>query len=301
MVQPNGPPARTITVELDMGKAFDTINIHTLIRKLLQTNIPGTTMKFITNYIKGRKAYISYRNHTSIQRQFKLALLKVAYSHPHYSTFTLQTYHHPEHRFRSWPTLMTSPSHLHTQVRVQPRNTYNHTYIKFCLENLTLNADKTCTLFTYTLRNTRAIWTSKYTKLTYSTHIHNISVHAHTPLQLIKAHTATGWGKQNETLMTSYKAVMRPTLEYASSASLVAPFLKSYVHKVDAKSHPSPLYSLCNTHIHDTHHIFNCTHICTTLSPLDLWTDPAGVTELLVRWTEKLAGGPQSGRSDSPH
>ena len=31
-------PARTITVALYMSKAFDTINIHTLIRKLLQTN-----------------------------------------------------------------------------------------------------------------------------------------------------------------------------------------------------------------------------------------------------------------------
>ena len=36
------PPARTITVALDMSKAFDTINIHTLIRKLLQTKIPDT-------------------------------------------------------------------------------------------------------------------------------------------------------------------------------------------------------------------------------------------------------------------
>ena len=34
--------------------------------------------------------------------------------------------------------------------------------------------------------------------------------------------------------------------------------------------------------------------------PLDLWTDPAGVTELLARWKEKLAGGPQAGRSDPP-
>ena len=64
------PPARTITVALDMSKAFDTINIHTLIRKLLQTNIPGTIIKFIANYIKGRKAYTTYINHTSKQRQF---------------------------------------------------------------------------------------------------------------------------------------------------------------------------------------------------------------------------------------
>ena len=49
-----------------------------------------------------------------------------------------------------------------------------------------------------------------------------------------------------------------------------SPFLKSYVHKVDAKTHPSPLCPLCNIHTHDTHHLFNCTHIRTTLSPLDL-------------------------------
>ena len=44
-----------------------------------------------------------------------------------------------------------------------------------------------------------------YPKLTYSTYIHNISVQAHKPLQMIKALTATGWGKQKE------------ALEYASS------------------------------------------------------------------------------------
>ena len=54
-------------------------------------------------------------------------------------------------------------------------------------------------------------------KLTYSTPIHNISVHAHNPLQIIKTLTATWWGKQKETLMATYKAVMRPALEYASS------------------------------------------------------------------------------------
>ena len=54
-------------------------------------------------------------------------------------------------------------------------------------------------------------------KLTYPTHLHNISVHTHKPLQIIKTLTVTGWGKQNETLMDTYKAVMRPALEYASS------------------------------------------------------------------------------------
>ena len=53
--------------------------------------------------------------------------------------------------------------------------------------------------------------------LTYSTHIHNISVQAHNPLQMIKTLTATGWGKQKEAIMVTYKAAMRRAREYASS------------------------------------------------------------------------------------
>ena len=76
--------------------------------------------------------------------------------------------------------------------------------------------------------------------------------------------------------------------------------LKSYLHKVDAKSSSLPLFLFCNTHIHNTHHLYNRTHIRTALSPLNLWTNPARVTALLARWTENLPGGPQTARSDSP-
>ena len=79
-----------------------------------------------------------------------------------------------------------------------------------------------------------------------------------------------------------------------------SPFLKSYLDKVDANSHPSPLCPLCDTHIHNTHHLFNLTHIRTTLSSLDLWTDLAGVTQLMARWTEKLAVEPQEGDGTPP-
>ena len=180
------PPALTITVALDMSNAFDTINIHTLIRKLLQTNIPGTIIKFITNYIKGRKAYTRYRNHTS--KQCQLAFHKVASFHPHYLTFTPQTYHHPVHRFRSWPMQTTSQSHPHTQVRVQPRNTYNHTYTKFLpgQNNLLLNPDKTtCTLFT----PDPAEYTSK-------TQTYNICMTKHSHSPYTSTYSSTRWNLQ---------------------------------------------------------------------------------------------------------
>merc|ERR1712105_297518 len=47
------PPQRTVTIALDMSKAFDTVNLHTLIQKLQNTTIPTTITKYIANYIKG--------------------------------------------------------------------------------------------------------------------------------------------------------------------------------------------------------------------------------------------------------
>ena len=103
--------------------------------------------------------------------------------------------------------------------------------------NLTLNPDKTaCTLFTpdpaeyksnldIKINNTallmathpKVLGLTLDPKLTFSKHIHNISVYAHKPLQMIKTLTATGWGKQKKTLMATYKVVMIPALEYVSS------------------------------------------------------------------------------------
>ena len=94
-------------------------------------------------------------------------------------------------------------------------------------------------------------------------------------------------------ISSSEERLPRPTCRtLAQLRTYKSPFLKSYLHKVDAKTHPSPLCPLCNIHAHNTHHLFNCTHIHTTLSPLDLWTDPTGVTALLAReagwWTTNV-------------
>ena len=145
------PPAQTITVALDMSKAFDTINIHTLIRKLLQTNIPGAIIKFIANYIKGRKPYTTYRNHTSSQRQFKTGV-------PHggvlsSTLFNIYTADIPPPRAPVQVVAYTNDititsTHTSTSAAKKYIQPYQHTaWTK--QNNLTLNPDKTtCTLFT---------------------------------------------------------------------------------------------------------------------------------------------------------
>ena len=163
--------------------------------------------------------------------------------HPHYLTFTHQTYHHPVVNLlvqvMAYADDITITS-THTSTSAAKKYIQPYLYKVFAWtkqNNLLLNPDKTtCTLFTpdpaeYTSNldltiinkalpmatHPKVLGLTLDPKLTYSTHIHNISVQAHIHIQIIKVLTATGWGKQKETLMATYNAVMRPALEYASS------------------------------------------------------------------------------------
>ena len=234
------PFARTITVALDMSKDFDTMNIHTLIRKLQQTNIPGTIIKFIANYIKGRKAYTTYRNHTSKQRQFKTGVTQGGVLSP-----TLFNIYTPDLPPPSAPiqsmtyadeititSTHTSPSAANKHI--QP---YLHTVFAWTkLNNLSKSRQNN-------LHSVHAIPCRIY-ELSGPQHIQHCTTHGNSPKgsgsylrpkthiqhthpqhlstrtqtsKIIKALTATGRGKQKDTFMATYKAVIRPALEYSSS------------------------------------------------------------------------------------
>ena len=147
------PPARTITVALDMSKAFDTINIHTLIRKLLQTNIPGTIIKFIANYIKGRKAYTTYINHTSKQRQFKTGVPQGGVLSPtlfNMYTSDLPPPSAPVQVMAYADDITITSTHTSTSAAKKYIQPYLHKVFAWTKQNnLLLNPDKTtCTLLT---------------------------------------------------------------------------------------------------------------------------------------------------------
>jgi hypothetical protein len=64
-------PDRTVIVSLDMSKAFDTVNIHTLLQKISNTKIPNKIIKFLSNYLKGRQAFTIFEDARSITRNLK--------------------------------------------------------------------------------------------------------------------------------------------------------------------------------------------------------------------------------------
>ena len=143
-----------ITVALDMSKAFNTINIHTLIKKLLQTNIPGTIIKLIANYIKGRKAYTTYINHTSKQRQFKTGVPQGGILSP--TLFNIYTSDLPP---PSAPVQVMAYADDITITSTHTSTSAAKTYIQPYLHKV-FAWTKQLTLCSHqTLQNIRAIWT----------------------------------------------------------------------------------------------------------------------------------------------
>ena len=67
-----------------------------------------------------------------------------------------------------------------------------------------------------------------------------------------------------------------------------SPLLVSYLFSIGDPRHPSPLCPLCLMHDHISSHLFECKSLPTSLSSLDLWTNPDKVEPFLATWGERL-------------
>ena len=69
-----------------------------------------------------------------------------------------------------------------------------------------------------------------------------------------------------------------------------SPLLVSYLHSIGDPRHPSPLCPLCLMHDHTSSHLFECKSLPTSLSSLDLWTNPDKVEPFLATWGGETVG-----------
>ena len=235
------PPHRTITIALDMSQAFDTVNHYTLIEKLINTNTPNLITRFITNYIRGRKAFTQYKNKNSFKKQFKAGVPQGGVLSPTLFNIYMSDLPTPPRdihvtTYADDITIYSSDkNYTIAQQRLQPYLEDVQTWTK--ANNLKLNASKTMTtLFTPdpaeyrdelslqldntrlpTIRNPKILGLTFDPKLTFNEHIKTSKDKAEKTINILKALTSTHWGKNKETLTNTYKTVTRPILEYAGT------------------------------------------------------------------------------------
>src|SRR6478609_4256561 len=68
-----------------------------------------------------------------------------------------------------------------------------------------------------TVKNPKILGVTLDPKLNFSEHIRITKEKADKSLNVVKALTSTAWGKQKETLVTTYKAITRPIIKYGST------------------------------------------------------------------------------------
>jgi hypothetical protein len=235
------PHSRTIMVALDMSKAFDTVDTHLLIKKIQNTNIPPTIKKFTANYLKGRKAYTLYQNCSSKQQLLKTGVPQGGVLSPILFNIYMSDIPTPPKGIKlyTYADDITTLS-IHHDIKTAERNLepYLSDLHKWTLENkLKLNPDKsTATLFTLdpseydknlnlhinntpipTVKNPKILGLNFDPKLNFNDHIGKTKEKASKTINILKALTSTNWGKQKETIVTTYKTITRPILEYAST------------------------------------------------------------------------------------
>ena len=224
-----------------MSKAFDTVNIYKLLRKILNSDIPNTIIKFISNYTRARQAYTLYYNTKLKRKTFKTGVPQGGVLSP--TLFNIYTSDlprpPPEVQITNYAddiTITSSHKNIQTaQDQVQPylQDIYNWTQDN----DLQLNPDKsTSTLFTSdpaeyntqlqlrmnntlipTVKHPKILGLTLDPKLTYSTHTKQLTNNAKKSLNVLKALTSTSWGKDKETLTLTYKTIIRPKLEYGNT------------------------------------------------------------------------------------
>ena len=200
-------------------------NIHTLTDELTHTNIPHTILRYIANYIKGRMAYTTFRNHTSTKRQFKSGVPQDGVLSP--ILFNIYTSDIPlppdsvQLTTYADDITMTAP---HTDINMAKANIqpYLQDILKWTNDNdLLLNTDKTtCTLLSpdpaeyntqlgLQIDNTTLPMTThpkildSHPKLTYNRHIDLAATKARITINILKVLTSTKWGKHKETILAT--------------------------------------------------------------------------------------------------
>ena len=448
-----------------MSKAFDTVNIHKLIAKLLDTNIPNRIIKFLSNYLKGRQSYTILQNTKSTISKVKTGVPQGGVLSPILFNIYMSDIPKPPKDVQLEiyaDDMNTLSSHNKYKIAEQMIQPYLNEIFEWTKENdLQLNATKsTSTLFTNdqsefnndlsltinndvipTIKHPKILGLTFDPKLNFGEHITKTKEKANKTINIMKSLTSTKWGKQKETLLTTYKTITQPIIEYASTiwAPLVSdtnlnklqiiqnsslriatgctrdtncqhlheetkilplkehlklhssqlrqksqlpshplhslninnpksrfiretifhnknytinydnnqnlfteneveenkkrihtdtvnnyiqnkeknnvlnqiapeiskneenipreyrrilaqlrtnksPILYHYMNKINPTQYPNPHCPLCKTHIHDTHHLFNCNKMSCSKSSVSLWQDPEYVVSLLARW-----------------
>ncbi|XP_053968826.1 uncharacterized protein LOC128870250 [Anastrepha ludens] len=239
-VNQNRPCERTILVALDLKKAFDTVSHSTLLDDIYQSTLPPGLKRWSANYLSGRHSSVTFRDQTSKQRKIKQGVPQGGVLSPLLFNFYISKLPQP-------PAGVSLVSYANDCTIIASGNDIDglcskvNNYLTdlsriFTARNLQLSlTNSTATLFPTwtkeiklslkikvdgtpipTVNNSKIFDVTFDSLLSFSVHTTAIATKVQNRNKVLKSLAGSTWGKDKELLLSKFKAIGRPVLNYAA-------------------------------------------------------------------------------------
>ena len=234
------PPDRTVCVAVDLSPAFDTVCHNNLLSKINRSQLPPTTARWLSCYLRGRQAKTCFRGVKSTSRKVNTGVPQGSKLSPSLFSFYIADMPIPTDPVKRvcyaddltvWASGVNIPD---LEVSI---NNYLEEMAAYLKDNsLLISAPKSSvTLLTpYThqakiharifienshlplVKCPRILGVHLDPSLSFNKHSQYVAERVSGRNNILKALAGTSWGQQKETLLMTYKAVGRSINNYAA-------------------------------------------------------------------------------------
>ena len=234
------PVSRTVSVAIDLSKAFDTVDHQLLLEDINNLPLNDYVKRFLCGYLRGRQTYVEFRNSRSTFRKVKQGVPQGGVLSPVLFNLYMSSMPTPPGNIKlvsyaDDSNILNSGPVIDTVVK--EINQYLDTLDTwFKSRNLFISpAKSSATLFTtasYEVNltldvkiNGETVPTVKKPKflgvtfdglLSFNQHASDMKTKLQSKNNILKALTGTNWGKEKEVITNTYKAIGQSTLNYCA-------------------------------------------------------------------------------------
>ena len=234
------PVDRTVAVAIDLSKAFDTVSHEILITEILSLDLNDYVKRFLASYLRGRKTYVEFRGHRSSCRKLKQGVPQGGVLSPLLFNLYMRDMPSPPEGIEL-TTYADDGTTLKSGTDIDSICKDLNEYLSilcnwFKTKNLQISASKSsATLFTTfrgemnkvlnikidgndvpTVTDPKILGVTLDPLFQFHNHAKNLKTKLQGRNKILKALAGSTWGKDKETLSSTYKAIGQSSLNYCA-------------------------------------------------------------------------------------
>ena len=232
------PVHRTVSVAIDLSKAFDTVNHHLLLNDINNLPLNDHIKRFLCAYLRGRQTFVVFRNSKSTYRKVKQGVPQGGVLSPILFNLYMASMPSPPGSIKL-VSYADDGNLLNSGPKIEPLVEELNSYLSilntwFKSRNLFISPSKSSTtLFTTassevsttldiiidgesvpTVKKPKILGVTFDNLLSFRQHATDLKTKLQAKNNVLKALAGSAWGKEKEVLVTTYKAIGQSVLNY---------------------------------------------------------------------------------------